>query len=119
MNTHTDYILSLLLIVLAVLFLDPFMYWMSDSLVYILAGVLLVLFAVFGIFVWREHAEDEREELHKMIAGRIGYLVGAGILVVGIVYQTITTQPDPWLVSALVGMVLGKVLGAAYGRRVR
>lgn len=111
--------LSAILVVLAILFLDPFMLWMPDSLVYMLIGGVIVVFAVFAGLTWRERARDERDELHKMLAGRVGYLLGSGVLIAGIVWQTITSHPDPWLVAALVGMVLGKLLGLYYGRTRR
>jgi len=107
---------SIILIILAVLFLDPFMFWMPDSLVYMLVGLVVAIFALFAGLVWKERAQDERDEFHKMMAGRMGYLLGAGILVLGIVWQTTFSHPDPWLVSALLGMVLGRLGGLYYGR---
>ena len=110
---------SIILIVLSVLFLDPFMLWMPTELVYMLVGGVIIVFSVFAGFIWREREQDERAEFHKILAGRIGYLLGLGILVIGIVWQTIASHPDPWLVAALVGMVLGKLVGLYYGRTRR
>lgn len=109
-----EMILSVLLVVLVLCFLDPFMVLMPTGLVHGLLGALVILFVIFLGFVWKERPEDEREQLHTMIAGRIGYLVGVGVLVFGLVLETLTAHPDPWLVVALAGMVLGKLGGLMY-----
>jgi hypothetical protein len=114
---YNEFVISAVLIVLTVLFLDPFMIWMPDSAVYALIVALLVIFAVFAGFVWREKARDERDELHRMIAGRVGYLAGAGVIVLGVIYQTLFTHPDPWLILALLGMVFGKLASVYYSRK--
>lgn len=110
---------SLVLIVLAILFLDPFMLWMSDALAYMLIAGVILVFAIFAGLIWRERPEDERDEYHRMLAGRVGYLFGAGVLVLGIVWQTLFSHPNPWLIAALVGMVLGKLIGLHYARTRR
>jgi len=107
---------SIVLVALLLLFTDPLMFWMPSKLVYMLIAGLIAVFAVFAGLVWREKPKDERDERHRMFAGRIGYLLGSGFLIVGIVWQTITSHPDPWLIAALVGMVLGKLIGLSYGR---
>jgi apolipoprotein N-acyltransferase len=109
--------LSIILIILTILFLDPFMVLMPSSLIYMLVGGMAIIFSVFAGLVWRERAEDERDELHNMFAGRTGYVMGAGVLVVGIIWQTIFAHPDPWLMTALIGLVLGKLTGLYYARR--
>ena len=109
--------LSIILAALAVLFLDPFMIWMPTELVYMLIGGVIIIFTVFAGLMWREQAKDEREELHKLAAGRIGYIAGGSILTVGIVYQTFFIHSvDVWLVATLAAMVIGKLFGLLYGR---
>ena len=111
-----ELVISAVLIVLIVLFLDPFMLLMPDSFVYVLMVAVILIFVLFSSFVWKEKAHDERDELHKMIAGRIGYLAGVGILIVGVIIETLTSQVDPWLIIALGVMVLAKLAGLIYGR---
>ncbi|PIT91236.1 hypothetical protein COU17_01250 [Candidatus Kaiserbacteria bacterium CG10_big_fil_rev_8_21_14_0_10_49_17] len=107
--------ISVLFLLLIVLFLDPFMYLMSDSLVFMVLGALVVLFALFATFLWREKAHDEREAMHKMLAGRIGYLIGSGSLLIGFVVQVLSGgHVDPWLVFGLAGLVVGKLIALAY-----
>jgi hypothetical protein len=116
MKIVNEIVISIVLGVLAILFLDPFMFWMPDQLVYLLVGALLVFFVLFAGFIWKEKVADEREQMHKMIAGRFGYLIGSGLLVLGLIVQTLVAHPDPWLVAALVGMVVGKLVSLFYAR---
>lgn len=83
----------------------------------VLVGLLIAAFSVFLGFVWGEKAEDEREHFISLIAGRIAFLIGAGILVIGVVIQALLKNtPDPWLMSALAGMVVAKIAGLVYGK---
>lgn len=107
---------SLTLIVLLVLFLNPFGFWMPNALLIMMIAGLIVVFAVFASFIWRETAQDEREALHRFMAGRIAYLTGAGGLVAGIITQSIRHDLDPWLLGILGMMILAKIIGLIYGR---
>jgi len=117
-NSLQEITITALFLIILILFLNPFGLWMPDRVVYIMIAGVIILFALFTSFVWREKAHDEREQLHKMVAGRIAYLIGVGVLVFAIVVEGITApHVDPWLVIALSGMVLGKILGLLYGKR--
>jgi hypothetical protein len=67
-------------------------------------------FGAFIVFVLKERAEDEREDPHRALAGRIAFLSGCAVILVGIALQSEWGTPDPWLLYALIAMVLGKVL---------
>lgn len=84
---------------------------MLDMMVAVFA---IVIFAIFAVFVWKEKNGDERENLHRALAARFGFLAGAGVLVLGIVTQGLRHQLDYWLVWALLIMVLAKVAGIIY-----
>jgi len=113
----SEIVISVVLIVLVVLFLDPFMILMPSSFVYSLVVVLGVLFFIFAGFVWREKATDERDELHRMIAGRVGYLSGVWVLVVALIYQAVQLHSvDPWVVVTLAVMIVTKLGGVWYSR---
>ncbi len=71
---------------------------------------LVLAFCFFAVFVWKERALDEREEQQRLMTGRIGFLAGAGLLVAGIIIQTLRHELDTWLVITLSGMVLAKLL---------
>jgi len=103
--------MAAVLVLLALFLLNPFAWWMPSMLVTLVVAGLVVVFAVFASFLWREEARDEREALLRMHAGRAGFLIGIGVLVAGIVVQAFDHAVDPWLVSALAGMVLAKIIG--------
>ena len=107
---------SLVLIVLLVLFLNPFGFWMPTIFLMMMVLGLVVTFSLFSSFIWRENSRDEREGLHKMMAGRIAFLVGTALLVVGIIIQSFRHELDFWLVLTLVTMILAKIIGLIYGR---
>jgi hypothetical protein len=66
---------------------------------------------LFAALIWREKPADEREILLSQKAGRIAFLVGTSVLVIGIVYEELHHSLDPWLIYALVFMILGKIIG--------
>ena len=78
--------------------------------------VVIILFGLFSAFAWRETATDERQNIHRMLAGRIAFLTGSAILMLAILVQDLAHAIDPWLVIALAGMVLAKAVGLAYSR---
>ena len=108
--------LSLILIILLAAILNPFHFWMPSMIVYTLLVALLAVFGVFAVFIWREHSSDERENLHKLMAGRFAFLFGAGILVLASIVEEINGQIDIWIIIALSGMILAKVAGLYYGK---
>ena len=103
----------ILIILLILLFVNPFM---SGALFMMVVVGLIIAFGLFTTFIWRERAEDERESYHKMIAGRIAFLAGAGVLVLGIVIQSFAHELDPWLIFTLGIMIIGKIAGLIYGK---
>lgn len=109
--------IAVILIILLVVFLNPFDLLMPPP---ILSMLILFLIAVFGIFaavIWKERARDEREHFHRMLAGRYAFLAGSSILVFGIILQSLTHHVDPWLIFALVGMILVKLFGLSYSQK--
>jgi len=108
--------ISGILIILLVLFLNPFGFWMPPTLLMMMVLGLVVVFALFASFVWRENHRDEREGLHKMMAGRIAFLVGTALLTLGIIVQSFNHELDSWLVFTLAGMIVAKAIGLIYGR---
>jgi len=83
-------------------------------------GLVILMVVVFGFFagsVWHERPRDEREEKHAHLAGRVGYLSGIAVLVVGITYQVFMASVDIWLPVALLAMIIGKLSARLYARR--
>lgn len=115
-NFFQEIIVSLILIALLILFLNPLGFWMPNIILMAMITGLVVVFCVFAGFVWRENEKDEREALHKMMAGRIAFLAGTAILVIGIIVQSLRHQLDFWIVLTLGIMILAKISGLVYSQ---
>lgn len=109
-NNLKETIVTICLVGLAILLLNPFHFWMPDMMIMGILAFTLAVFALFASFVLREHIFDEREEGHRALAGRNAFLVGAGLLTLGIVVQGYKHEVDPWLVVALIAMIIAKIL---------
>ncbi len=103
------------LVGLAILLLNPFHFWMPDMMVMYILAITLGAFALFASFILREDKSDEREEGHRALAGRNAFLVGSGLLTLGIVFQGYTHAVDPWLVVTLIAMILTKIVTRMWG----
>ncbi len=115
-NFWQEIVASSIFIVLLFLFLNPFGFWMPDILLMMMILGLIVMFAIFASFVWKENHKDEREGFHKMMAGRVAFLVGTALVVLGIIIQSFEHQLDSWLVFTLGGMILAKIITLIYSR---
>ena len=111
-----EIIVSLVLIVLLGFFLNPFGLWMPNNILMMMVIGLVVVFSLFASFVWKENVRDERESLHRMIAGRAAFIVGSGSLVLGIIVQSLKHNLDPWLIFILGVIVLAKISGIIYSK---
>ena len=104
------------ILIIALIFLNPGDLSMPENVNSMLMLGMIVAFLAFGAFILREKSLDERESVHVLTAGRISYLVGVGILIVGIVIQTLSHEIDPWLIYALCAMVFAKLIFRIYSR---
>lgn len=108
-NNLLETFVTVCLITLAILLLNPFYFWMPDMLVIAILAITLGLFGVFASFVLRERVVDERDGLHRTLAGRNAFLAGSGVLTVAIVVQGYAHSVDPWLIVALITMIIVKI----------
>ena len=108
-NNLKETIITLALIVISVLLLNPFHFWMPDMMVMCMLAIALGLFAIFASFILREDMRDERDAQHRTLAGRNAFLAGSGIITLGIVIQGYTHTVDPWLVVSLIVMIVVKI----------
>src|SRR5579872_4851844 len=92
-----EIVISLLLLLLLCLFLNPFALWMPSRMHPLMLPTLVVLFIIFCAFLWKEKSNDEREYSHKIIASRFAYFAGVAILIVGIFVENTHHSIDPWL----------------------
>ena len=105
---------AIVILGIAILFLNPGRLSMPDSMQSMLILGLIVAFLTFAAYVFREKSSDERESMHILTAGRISYLVGVGTLILGIIMQALDHKIDPWIVIALCAMVFSKLLSRIY-----
>ena len=117
--TWKELVLSLLLVVLGFLLLNPFNLLMSNTLHMTVYGLLLICVGLFTGLVVHEQIQDERELDHHNRAGRFGYTLGILMLILGITWQTVYMPYDPWLLATLLAMVLGKVASRVFNRIYR
>lgn len=108
-NMTKEIIVSILIILLAVLLLNPMHFWMPNALVMCMLAFVLVLFAVFASFILKEKIYDERDLVNRSLAGRNAFITGSGVLMLGIVVQGYSHVVDPWLVISLILMILAKI----------
>ena len=113
----TEVIIAIILIAILVVCLNPFEIFMPPPFIKMLLVFLLVVFTIFASVVWKQRVEDERESLHRILAGHLAFLVGSTFLVVGITIQELNNTLDPWLVFTLVSMILAKLIGSAYSQK--
>lgn len=115
-NIVGELAVGVVFILLLFVLLNPFDWWMPTMTAMTLTAALVVVFAIFTAFVWRERPHDEREHVHRSFAGRLGFLAGTVVLVAGIVVQEFAHKLDPWLPLALGAMVIAKIVGFVYSR---
>jgi hypothetical protein len=108
-NNLSEIFTTLLLILIAVLLLNPFDFWMPSMMVVGMLILTLVLFGIFASFILREKTVDERDAVHETLAGRNAFLAGSALLILGIVVEGYTHTVDPWLVVTLVVMIAAKI----------
>jgi len=113
-NLKIEVVISLVLVILTVLLLNPFHFWMPDMIHMVMLALTLAIFALFAIFILREKVMDERETVHRMLSGRVAFLAGSALLTIGIVVQSLKDAVDVWLVVVLVAMVLSKLITRIY-----
>lgn len=113
-NIYIQVISAIVVLLLAVLLLNPFHFWMPGMAQMAVLGCLLVAFAVLSVYLLQENARDEREAAHRMLAGRVAFFIGSLILVIGIAVESVHGTPNMWLVLSLAGMIFGKIAARFY-----
>ncbi len=108
-KSKKEIVISVVLIVLAILLLNPFHFWMPDMMLMSLFVALLASFGFLTSFILKEDVYDERDQVNRASAGRNAFLLGATSILMGIVVQGYSHSVDPWLVVSLVVMILTKI----------
>ena len=113
-NFWKEIITALVLIVLLALLWIFTHVVMPRAIIVTTLGGIVIVFALFAVFILREKARDEREGYHRLIAGRTAFLSGCFVSIVGIFFETLNHMIDIWLVATLVAMVLVKIGSRVY-----
>ncbi len=113
-TTIIEVIVAFLLIALLILFLSPVDLLMPMTTGSMSILLIAVLFLIFSALVFREKSRDERENILRMNAGRISFLTGSVIAIIGILFQSVSHNIDPWLVYTVIGMILAKTAARLY-----
>lgn len=113
-NPTKEIAVSIILIVLTILLLNPLNFWMPDMVVMIMLVLTIVCFALLAVFILKEKVQDEREMVNRMFSGRVAFLVGSFLITIGIMAQALDHSVDKWLVIVFVGMVLSKIIARIY-----
>lgn len=80
-----------------------------------LHGILIILFVILSVIIWRTSAQDERDAKNQAVASDIGFTAAGIILSIGIISQIFTGKSiDPWLLFTLIGMSLIRVTGRVW-----
>lgn len=109
-------IAALILIGILVAFLNPTGLLMPESTFMFLVIMFVLTYFVYMGFIWKESHGDEREQTHRLLAGRISFFAGSATLITGIVFQSIRHDIDPWMIITLGIMILTKIVTRLYSQ---
>lgn len=88
--------------------------WMPETIPTMVVLGLIILIGVTVSFILKERGGDEREVNHSLFSGKVAFLSGTSVLLVGIIKEITTRNVDFWLVAAFITMVLAKILALIY-----
>ena len=106
--------LIVVILVLAVLLINPFAIWMPDMMVMILTAGLIVVFGFFASLLRGEQVRDEREAQHIAQADRLAFMLGSLVVLIGILVQAIAHKLDSWLVTTFAVLIITKLVMLIY-----
>lgn len=114
-----EFTLSILLVLSILFFIHPANLLMPMGVEMIIGLFVIIIFMVYASLIWKEKPKDEREDMHRQSAGRLAFLVGSFTLILGIMYQSMSHNIDPWLPAALISMLVAKFTSRLYSHRKR
>lgn len=112
----SEIITTIVLLIVLFLFLRPSGLLMPDSAQLMLTLFFLIFYMIFASLFWKERSKDERENFHRLNAGRLSFLIGSGVLAIGIFSQSLRHDIDPWLVYSLIAMLITKAVSRIYSQ---
>ena len=108
-KTAFDFLLLISLAILLALAIAPESFVMPSGLQMLILTVALAMVAIFLVFLWREDPHDEREAINQAIASRSAYVVGAIVLIIALIIQSLKHEMDATEPIALMAMIGTKI----------
>ena len=105
-----DFVLLLSLTVVSALAVAPKTFVMPNSLQMFILTALIGFIAAFLLLLWRESPEDEREADNQALASRAAYIVGALVLILALIKQSLHHHIDSAIPLALLAMIGTKII---------
>ena len=108
-KTVFDLVLLLSLAILLALAIAPDSFVMPSGVQMLILTVALALVAAFLLLLWREDPNDEREAINQAISSRSAYIVGAIVLIIALIIQSLKHEIDAAEPIALLAMIGTKI----------
>lgn len=105
-----DVLLLMILATVSALAIAPEKFVMPNAVQMLILTIALALIAAFLVLLWRENPSDEREADNQAIASRSAYVVGAIVLIIALVTQSLKHEIDAAIPIALLAMIATKVI---------
>lgn len=110
----TESSLLLALSVLLLLLLNPFNIMMKLMLSAGVVALLVILYLIKFFIIWREKPQDERDLKHRFQSSWASYSTVSILLFIGVVVEALRGDVDVWLIVALTGMFISKLVSLLY-----
>jgi len=81
MFLNSNFLYPLAISLIALFFLDPWQVFIPNGFLALVLGVLILVFSLYGVFIFKEKISDEREISVRAFTHRVSYLVGLGGLI--------------------------------------
>lgn len=103
-----------LLSILCLMLLNPFNLMMKLMLSAGVVALLVILYVVKFFIIWREKPQDERDLKHRFQSSWASYSTVSVLLFIGVVAEALQGEVDVWLIVALTGMFISKLVSLLY-----
>ena len=100
--------------VVLILLIDPYNIMMKLMLSGAVLVVLVVLYTVKFIVIFREKPQDERDLAHRFRSSGVSYYTVSILLFIGVLVESLTGDIDSWLVVSLAGLFVSKLVSMVY-----
>ena len=103
-----------ILVIILLSFLNSKSLIMPMNLSMFAVATTVVLFLAYASTIWKESVRDEREDHHRLMASRFGYLVGAGALVIAAIVQLFQHDLNPWVIYVISSKIVARMYFEKY-----